>query len=172
MGEERVLRKKILLELPCPLDDSALLAIAKDKSTQEAELEQLEEEFADFKRGWSARIEAKEKAIALLGHQIRTGEQKRVIECFERYQAEGEHAGKVETVRKDTFDVVERRVADLLEARNAVPDSDQEDDKGDVLAQAARMQRAAGVDENDEGDVVPPDEPAPKKRGRGGGKKR
>lgn len=160
---DRITRKKIMLELPCPISDHELLNIARDKARHELELDEIAADFADVKRDWNGRVEAKEKHIAQLGAVIRTGEQKRPIACFERYVDDGEHKGKVETVRSDTQEVVERRVADLLEARNATPDAEPPGDE-DVLAQAARMQRAAGVEENEDGDVVVPEERAPKKK--------
>lgn len=160
---DKITRKSVLRELPVELADQELLEVARDKARREAALEELQASFTDVKRDWNARIEADEKVIAQLGAIVRTGQRRQPVDCFERYQTEGEHKGKVEVVRKDTDEVVERRVADLLEARNALPP-----EEGDVAAQAARMQRAAGVEENDEGDVVPPDEAAPKKRGRGG----
>lgn len=154
---ETIVRKKVLLELPCPLTDFEVLAKAKQKANAELELEELLAELADVKRGWSKRIEEKEKTIAQWGAEIRTGDEKRVIECYERYQSEGEHRGKIETIRKDTAEVVSRRAADLLEARQAVPDADDSDDAdADVLAAAAKSQRDAGVEEDEDGDVVAP----------------
>lgn len=160
---DRITRKKIMLELPCPITDRELLEISRDKAKHEDELDEISAEFSDVKRQWSSRLEAKEKQIEQLRAVIRTGEQKRPIECFERYVDDGEHKGKVETVRRDTLEVVERRIADLLEARSATPDAEPPNDE-DVLAQAARMQRAAGVEENEDGDVVVPEERAPKKK--------
>lgn len=147
-----IVKKKIMLELPCPITEREELDISRHKARAELELEELLAEFADVKRDWGKRVEEKEKYINQLGAVIRTGEQKRVIECFERYVGDGEHAGKVEVVRKDTDEVIERRMANLLEARGANPDPDETPEQRD----AARTQAAAGVEEDEDGDVIPP----------------
>lgn len=161
--------KKLRLELPVPLTDHEQLEIARGKARLEQELEEKRGEFADVKREWSEVFEGFEKRIAQAGAELRTGEQKRVVECHERYVREGEHAGKVEVVRNDTNVVVERRVANLLEARRAVP-PDEDEIADDILADAARLQSETAVEETPDGDVTVPDAPAPKKRGRKPGK--
>jgi hypothetical protein len=147
---ENIIKTKIKLELPCPLSERELLDRARQKSAAELELEQLEQAFADVKKQWATRLEIVEKKIGGLGRVIRDEAEQRVIECYERYVSDGAHAGQVETVRTDTSTVVERRAANLLESRGAnVPESPEQ-------ADAARTQRDAGVEEDDEGDVVAP----------------
>jgi hypothetical protein len=167
---ETVVRKRVLRELPVKLTDRELLDVAKQKSDAESELEELQAEFAETKREWNARIEAIETRIARHAAEFREGTQKRPVECHERYVREGEHAGKVETVRLDIGEVVDRRVADLLEARNALPkdEADAQAEIGDeILAEAARLQQEAGVEETEDGDVVVPDAAAPKSKKKG-----
>jgi hypothetical protein len=165
-----VIRDGIKLELPVRLTDAERLAIAEAKAEAESKLDDHRANLADIKREWGKREEEIEKRIAVMGAELRTREQKRVVVCYERWKA-----GQVEVVRRDldprdTASVVERRAANLAEAQRVMPDAEPVAG-GDVLAQAAQMQRDAGVAENDEGDVVPIAEGDKKRRG-GKGKKR
>jgi hypothetical protein len=161
-----VIRDQIKRELPVRLTDAERLEIAEAKAMAESELDEHSATEADRRREAAKRGEEIEKRIAVMGAELRTREQRRVVLCYERWKA-----GQVEVVRRDLDprdpqSVVERRAANLAEAQRAIPDAAQEDG-GDVLTQAAKMQRDAGVAEDDDGDVVVPDTAAKKRRGGG-----
>lgn len=138
-----IIRKNIKRELPVKLDNSEMLDIAIAKANAEGDLDELQVEFRDVKAEWNQRIEEQEKRIAIMSVELRTKEQKRVVVCFERFRA-----GTIEVVRDDTKDVIERRSASLAEAQKAIPGTD--------VAAAAAAQKAANVEEDDEGDIVAP----------------
>lgn len=155
---EDIVKRGIKRELPCKLTDHEELEIARRKATAEAELEELLEDFKDAKDEWGTRIDEVEKRIAIMGAELRTGEQKRVIECYERFKA-----GTIEVVRTDNGMVIDRRAASLGDTQRALPKVADEptpatsDDEGEAqAADAARTQRDAGVEEDDDGDVVAP----------------
>lgn len=159
-----VIREGIKRELPVRLTDAERLEIAEAKALAEAQLDEHSAEEADRRREATKRAEEIEKRIAVMGAELRTREQRRVVLCYERWKA-----GQVEVVRRDLdprdpLSVVERRAANLAEAQRAIPDPDKLDGGEDVLTQAARMQRDAGVHEDEDGDVVVPDAPAKGKR--------
>lgn len=151
---EDIIKRDIMRELPCKLDGEALLDIAIAKSEAEAKLEELQSDFSDAKDEWKARLEEVEKRIAVMGAELRLKEQKRVISCYERFVS-----GTVEVVRADTKEVVERRAANLFEASRSSTrsKSDEEAESAKASADAAKTQRDANVEEDDEGDVVAPE---------------
>jgi hypothetical protein len=155
---ENIVRKNIRRELPVALTNNEFVELARYKARLELERDEAESTFAERKNEHAQRLKDLEARIGKAGAELRTGEQKRVVECVQRYVRSGEHAGKVETVRLDTDEVVERHAADLLESRQAVPDDDVSDN---LLDAASKMQRE-GNTETDDGDVVPSDEPTPK----------
>jgi hypothetical protein len=157
VNKNKVVRDNFMLELPVLLSDADLLRISRDKATAELALEQLEAQFADTKRDWGKRIADQEAKIAGLRLIVRDGAERKPVECVEVYITEGEDRGRVVTVRKDTSEIVERRAANLLEARGVEETNDQQRD-------AAKTQKDAGVEEDDEGDVVPPADDGKKKR--------
>jgi hypothetical protein len=169
MTTENIVRKNIRRELPVPLTDLEFVELSRYKANLELEREEAESAFAERKNDHTQRLKDLDARIGKAGAELRVGEQKRVVECLQRYVKTGEHAGKVETVRLDTNEVVERHAADLLESRQAVPDDEVSDD---MLEQAAKMQREGNVEENDEGDVTVPDSPAAKVKRRKGKAKR
>ena len=161
--QHKVTATDIKRELPCKLTDSDLLEVAIDKAKAEGELDQIQDEFADVKRDWGKRIEECEKRIAQMGSELRLRERKRVVICHERVVLA---TRMVEVVREDTFEVVDRRAANLFEAGKVLPQTKRIDDKSaedppevdDALAAAAaETMKAAGVEETEDGDVVPPE---------------
>lgn len=167
-----VLKKGIKRELPVRLTDIERLEIAEAKAKLEAELDEHRAEESDRRREASEREKEIEKRIAVMGAELRTREQRRVVICYERWEA-----GQVVIVRQDVDpvdaeSVVERRAANLAEAQKVMPGAGQPAKNGDVLAEAAKMQRDAGIEEDDAGDVVPPTEGLPPARGRKGKAKR
>lgn len=172
----KILTKNIRRELMTPLSDEHLLEVATVKADLEAELEELEEQFADTKRDWGKRIDECEKRISHLGGEIRARARKSVVICHERVDP---ITRMVETVREDTGIVVDRRVANLFEAAQVLPPTestkgdkvdapgDEDDDAADASLEDAQREAAAAkrdtnVEENEDGDVVPP-ESEPKK---------
>lgn len=170
----KIIARNIKRELPSRLTDVQLLEVATNKADLEAELEETQDQFADNKREWSKRLEDIEKRIDHLGGEIRSRSRKSVVICHDRVDA---ITRMVETVREDTGEIVDRRVANLFEASQVMPQTQHtkgdaiaapgdEDDEGvdtSLADAAAETQRAAGIEENDEGDVVVPDTAAPKK---------
>lgn len=165
MEPHKIIATDIKRELPCKLDEQQLLEVAIDKAKAEAELDEIKDDFRDVKEQWNERIEEVEKRISQMGAELRTRERKRVVLCHERVVAE---TRMVEVVREDTLEVVDRRPANLFEAGKVLPqtkhldkDDQHPDDPPDVddalAAAAAETQRAANVEETEDGDVVPPE---------------
>jgi hypothetical protein len=168
--EHKIIATDIKRELPCKLTDAELLELAIAKTKTEAELDELRDEFRDVKSTWSDRIDDVEKRIAHMGSELRAGERKAVVICHERIDLA---TRMVEVVREDTLDVVDRRAANLFEAGKVLPHAKRLDDSppgeeppgvDDALAaaaaegrDAAATQKSVNVEENDEGDVVPPE---------------
>lgn len=178
--------KTILLELPVALSEREEVETARAKAKLEQQLAAQRDKFGAVKREWTEEFKEIEIRIQVLGDNLLTGRQLRPVEVVEQYVKEGEHAGKVEQIRTDTGEVVDRRMADLFEARSSDPkykskprakgdaaDAPANDDTGevpkDLLAEAEKAQRDAGVEEDDEGNVVVPETSVPKAK-RGGGK--
>lgn len=161
-----VIRAGIKRELPVRLGDRELLEIAIAKASAEAELDEHNANLADMKREQAKIGEDIEKRIATMGAELRQRQQRRVVICYERW-----NAGLVEVVRQDLDprnpeSVVERRAANLAEAQRAIPDPEAARPDDDVLTAAAKMQRDAGVAENEDGDIVAPDGDGRKRGGR------
>lgn len=166
-AQHKIIAKNIKRELPCKLTDAQLLDVATTKADLEAERDELEEQFADVKRDWSKRIDEAEKRIDHLGTEIRARARKSVVICHDRVDR---ITRMVETVREDTGEVVDRRVANLFEAGQILPqtehskgdniaapgDEDPNDHADDDLARAAaESQAASGNVETEDGDVIP-----------------
>lgn len=176
-------------ELPCKLTDSELLDTAIIKADLEAELTALENEFDEVKSDWSKRLKDTERRIEKLGAEIHARERKRVIDCHDRIEIA---TRMVETVREDTGEVVERRVANLFETGRVTPpakhvngdavaapgdeddgaalDDAAEESKSGDIADAMKAQEDSGIVEDEDGDVAVPDTAAPK-NGKRKGKK-
>jgi hypothetical protein len=160
VNTEDIHRTDIKRELPCRLSPDEMLDIAVRKSKLEGELEELEEEFSEEKRSWNKRLEELEGRIGVMRSELRTGEQRRVVTCFERWRGQ-----LIEIVRDDTGEVVDTRASTLRDTQQTIPGTgDAGDDE--QQADAARTQRAAGVEEDEEGDVVPPESSGSGKRGK------
>lgn len=173
-SQHKIIARNIKRELPSKLTDAQLLEVATHKADLEAELEEMHDQFADTKRDWSKRLEDVEKRIEHLGGEIRSRSRKSVVICHDRVDS---ITRMVETVREDTNEIVDRRVANLFEASHVMPKTehtkgdaiaapgDEDDDAADesLADAAAETQRAAGIEENEDGDVVVPDTAVPKK---------
>jgi hypothetical protein len=169
----KITARNIKRELPCKLTDAQLLEVATVKADLEAELDELQDQFADVKRDWGKRLEETEKRIDHLGGELRARARKSVVICHDRIDAV---TRMVETIREDTGEVVDRRVANLFEAGQVLPQTqhtkgdeiaapgDEDDDSVDdsLAAAAADAQRAAGIEETEDGDVVARETAAPK----------
>lgn len=116
-----VLREDVQRELAVKLSDFERLAIAEAKAIAEAELEQLQQRFAEVKREWARRFEDVARRIGAMSTELRSREQVRPVLCYERWKA-----GQVEVVRRDLdprdpSSVIERRAASLAESQKALP---------------------------------------------------
>ncbi len=162
-----IVNRDIKRELAVKLTNEDLLEIAIEKAQLEAQLEELETDFGDAKKEWAKRMEDVEKRIAVKGHELRSKEQKRVVDCFERFRA-----GLIETIRTDTYEVVETRAANLFEAAKAsgktLPTGEPAEVDPDELAQrdAAKAQKDVGVAEDENGDVIPVEDDGSKRKSR------
>ena len=167
--QHKITATDIKRELPCKLTDTDLLEIAIDKAKAEGELDQIQDQFADVKREWGKRIEESEKRIAAMGSELRTRERKRVVICHERVVIA---TRMVEVVREDTYEVVDRRAANLFEAGKALPPTKHLDEKPEAPSKevdealaaaqaetrdAAQNQKATNVEETEDGDVTVPE---------------
>lgn len=172
----KIITRDIKRDLPCRLSDPQLVEVATDLAKVEVELNDVTDQFGDVKRDWNKRIEDIEKRKEHFSAQLLTRSRKSVVICHERVDA---ITRMVEVVREDTGEVVDRRVANLFEASKVLPatthiggddiaapgDDDAKDEELEAAqAESTAAQRAANVEENDEGDVVPP-EGEPKKKG-------
>lgn len=177
--EKKIITKNIQRELSCKLTDAQLLEKATKKADLEAELESIEEQFSDVKGDWNKRIADQEKRIHALGTEIRERASRMPVTCHERFDSERK---VIEIVREDTNEVVDTRYPNLFEANQhgpkvehvagdevAAPGDDASEDDALEAAQAeanaaAQNQQDQGIEENEDGDVVPTDEAAPKKK--------
>lgn len=159
---EDIVKDNITRELPCSLNDLEVLKIARAKAKTEAELEELQDEIKDERSAQAARLEAVEKRIEIMGGEIRTGEQRRPVPCYERFVN-----GTIEVVRKDTSEVIDRRAASLVEAQKVMPMTDAPAADASTLDQAAHMQRGFSEDDDEAPDEGEPEsEPKKKRRGK------
>lgn len=156
---EEIHRTDIKRELPCRLSPDEMLDIAIRKSKLEAQLEEKEEEFAENKREWTKALEEIESRIGVMRSELRTGEQRRVVNCHERWRGQ-----LIEIVRDDTGEVVDTRASTLRDTQQSIPGTGEDGDE--QQADAARTQRDAGVAEDEDGDVVPPESNGSGKRAR------
>lgn len=162
---EDIHRRGIERELPCKLSNSQLLEIAISKANLEAHLEELEAKFEDVKREWTTQMKDVEKRISTMSGELRTREQRRVIECYERWR----DGATLEIVRTDTGEVIDVRVATLRDKQPNLPATD------DEPAAAADVQTGFPEDDDeddDDGDAAdgPSDELADKRKRRKGRK--
>lgn len=158
---EDIVKDNITRELACELDDRDVLTIARAKAKAEAELEELQEEIDDERTVQKARLEAVEKRIEIMGAEIRTGEQRRPVPCYERFVS-----GMIEVVRKDTNEVIDRRAASLVEAQKVMPMTDAPADDASTLEQAAHKQRGFAEDDDESDPDDSAEAPAKKPRAR------
>jgi len=159
---EDIVKDNITRELACELNDRDVLTIARAKAKAEAELEELQEEIDDERTAQKARLEAVEKRIEIMGAEIRTGEQRRPVPCYERFVK-----GMIEVVRKDTSEVIDRRAASLVEAQKVMPMTEEPPaDDASTLDQAAHKQRGFAEDDEDpvDEDVAEPKKPRARKK--------
>lgn len=158
---EDIVKDNITRELACELNDRDVLTIARAKAKAEAELEELQEEIDDERTAQKARLEAVEKRIEIMGAEIRTGEQRRPVPCYERFVS-----GMIEVVRKDTSEVIDRRAASLVEAQKVMPMTDAPADDASTLEQAAHKQRGFAEDDDEEADdgAAEPKKPRARKK--------
>jgi hypothetical protein len=147
-------RTGIKRELAVKLSFEDMLDVAINKTKLEDQVEKLETEFDLVKDKHKTDLAEVEAKIAALRAQLRTGERATVVECFERWKG-----NLLELVRTDTNQVVETRTATLKDTQPDLPSM------AAAQADAAKAQAAAGVAEDDEGDVVPIEGSSKKKRG-------
>lgn len=144
---QEIHRTGLQRELPCKLKQHEWLEIAVKKSRLEDELEEVKEQFDQVKEQWKKRITEIEDRIAVHRVELRTGEQKRVVECFERWKGQ-----VIEIVRDDTGEVIDSRTASLRDTQQQIPGTEEDEA---AQADAAATQRSAGVAEDEDGDVIP-----------------
>lgn len=143
-------RTGIERELPCKLTTPELLEIAISKANAEEYLEEQQAKLEDLKREHGNAIKETEKNIARMGQELRTREQRRPVECFERWR----DGGTLEVVRSDTGEVIDVRVATLRDKQGELP-TDSEP--------APATDAQTGFDEDDEDEEKPAEKT---KRGR------
>ncbi len=149
-------KKNLKPILPVPLTDQEIAELAKERAKEEARLEELELEAADSKKEWSEKLTMQERIVETMGADIRRGKQDRVVMCDEVFRG-----GCILTIRQDNGVVVGNRPASPQEAQRHLPAI--EGGSG-ILDDAARAQKEAGVEEDDEGDVIAPAGDGVKKR--------
>jgi hypothetical protein len=141
---EEIHRTDIRRELPVKLTDEEMFEIHLHKCKLEDQLEEAEQDLADVKADWKTKIEVLESQIAEKRGWLRTGEQKRVVKCYERWRG-----NLLEVVREDTSAVVDTRTSTLKDTQPDLPELAQ------AQADAAKTQSDAGVSEDDDGNVIP-----------------
>jgi hypothetical protein len=150
--------RKVNVTHDADLEELEIAALARQAALEDKVLEDLEDKFADVKADWRDKIERQEKKRDEQRKDIARGKQTRVTYCDQVFAA-----GQIISVSRDSGEVVHVRPASPGEAQKALPA-----DNGGLLADAARAQKESNVEEDEEGDVVPPDgSDQPKKRGKG-----
>ncbi len=135
---------------PVQLDDIEIAILAKERAKQEAQLEELQTKASDISKEWKEKIQQQERLIETLGADIGRGKQDRTVMCDEIFRN-----GKIDTVRQDTGVVISSRAASMQEAQRYLPAM--EGQGGGMLADARKAQKDAGVEEDEDGDVVSPE---------------
>jgi hypothetical protein len=115
-AKEEIINDEIQLELPCKLPPEKQFEIARRKCDAEDELEQEQARFDELKSAHSERVKEIERRIDVMRVQIKTGEQRQLVECYERWVA-----NTIERVRKDTREVFDRRAATMLDNQRRLP---------------------------------------------------
>lgn len=142
------------------LEDIEIAVIARQAAVEDRIKADLESKFSDVKSEWRDKIDRQTKKCDDLRGDIARGKQTRTTSCDQIF-----HSGQIVSFDRETGIVVHVRNASPGEAQKALPT-----ETGGLLAQAAKAQKDAHVEENAEGDVIPPedaDEQQPKKRGKG-----
>lgn len=166
---EDIIRRGIKRTLPVKLDRDELLEISIAKSKKEQLVAQLEEDLSVEMKKRKDQIKEAEDEIKAMGRELVTGHQDRVVPCNEVFRS-----GMVFVIRTDDQRVVEKRPANAQEAQRYLPAVENSAPPANVLDQArakqangaAAAQKANGVSETEDGDVVPPDGAAPSKKKR------
>lgn len=174
---EDITTDDIKLELPCKLAPHELFDIAIRKTETELELEAEEARLDDIKAEFGDRMKGLEKKIAIMREQLHSREERRLVDCYERFVA-----NTIERVRKDTREVFDRRAATMLDNQRRLPAVGSEPKSKSKLAvvpddgvpidapkeahfnPVMTPEQAANVEVSDDGDVVVPEGDGKRKR--------
>lgn len=139
------------------LEDIEIAVIARQAAVEDRIKADLEGKFTDVKGEWRDKIDRQTKKCDDLRADIARGKQTRTTSCDQIF-----HSGQIVSFDRETGLVVHVRNASPGEAQKALPT-----ESGGLLAQAAKAQKDAHVEETPDGDVIPPDgSDEPKQRGK------
>jgi hypothetical protein len=112
--------KKIFRDLKVKLQPAEWNAIASALGAEQAKLFECEAEKAEAMTGYKKRLEAHGNKMAELGEKVRSREETRAVECFER---QDEQRFVVELYRQDTGELVETRPMTSAERHDVLQSS-------------------------------------------------
>ena len=164
---EDVVRRGIKRDLPCKLDDTELLRIARLRATKEAEIAQLEADLAREKKKRGDQLEELGDEVAKMGRELHTGEQDRIVACNDVFRRATDGTGWIHTIRQDTFTEVERRPATAHETQRYLPTVGDDAKGGGLIEQATKKMAEAERSAQPPVDDVPPETDSDDEDGEG-----
>lgn len=152
---EDILNDNLMQQLPVKLTDAALVEISRQHSKLLLFIDETEKEAKREKKKWDDRIADLDENLRAMAKVLKAGEEQRPVACYVRL-----NGSNVETIRKDTNEVVLERPANLSELQRnlpigAVAESDGGKDEDAEQRDAAQVQKDANVEEDDDGDIIP-----------------
>jgi hypothetical protein len=121
-----IIRADVPRTLPVELDNDEMLAIARDKAKKEQSIERLQRELAEVVKQKKSAIDEQARLVRTMGEELATGKQLRQVMTDEIWKS-----GMVHTIRKDTWETVEKRPPTMMEQQRKLPVADSS--HGDAL---------------------------------------
>jgi hypothetical protein len=114
-----IIRPDIPRTLPVVLDDVEMLEIARAKAKKEQSIDKLRLELATVVKQKKAAIDDQVKLVSTMTEELATGKQLRQVLTDEIWKN-----GMVHTIRKDTWETVEKRPPTMMEQQRKLPATD------------------------------------------------
>lgn len=151
--EQDVLRRNIKRQLPVKITDDYALAMSRQRTVVEGQLDEEVAEFAQAKDDHKAKVIKLEDEIKRLRSIIRSNHEDRPVLCVEVYRREEGNGGFVDTYRTDTGERIEERSITIAEAQRLLPGVEGVAPSGGPI-----LDRVGSAQDNDEDDSDEEDE--------------
>lgn len=146
------------LVLAVDLEQHEIAALAIERAKEEGKLAEMEALAKEKAKDNKDAVERQRSIVAKMGDDISRQKQDRVVLCDQIFRK-----GVIVTYRQDNGVVVSSVPATPQQAQKHLPAME----GGGLLADAQRAQKASGVDENEDGDVIPFDRDGDEKPKKG-----